>query len=87
MKVEKFILIAEYVGYVSPLIHWVEDTHGKYDKIKAKVLEKEANRIYKEMMEEYSEKEIQMCYDYMSTIIELPTKNTNNYDNYADLPF
>lgn len=61
-----FLLYAEYLGYVSPLIEWAEDwcyDAKKTENWKKNVIRCEANHIFKKVMEEYTTKELRGYYD------------------------
>lgn len=60
-----FVLFAEFLGYVSPLIDWAEDIcDGKnVPEFKKKIVYLDADYLFKEMQKEYTIEEIRKWYD------------------------
>ena len=61
-----FLLYAEYLGYVSPLIEWAEEwcyDPKKFENWKKNIVICDAKHIFKKVKEEYSLSEIKDWYD------------------------
>jgi len=83
-----FIVFAEFLGYVSPLVEWAENyCKGKsIENFKMKVLLIEADAVLNKMLEEYDAEKIKEWWDryypYLEEYDEIITKAEK-----SDLPF
>lgn len=80
-----FVLFAEFLGYVSPLIDWAEDICDckNVPEFKKKIVYLDADYLFKEMQKEYTIEEIRKWYDefYPVALKEYADKMK------SDLPF
>ena len=90
VRIPIFILFAEYLGYVSPLVEWADEwckkETTKFPEFKKKILTAEAKHIFDKMVKELELSEIRQWYD---DLYELTVKECE--DNLKakgdDLPF
>lgn len=80
-----FILFAEFLGYVSPLIDWAEDICDGKDvpEFKKRIVYLDAESIFKEMQKDYTIDEIRKWYDEFYPVV------LKDYDDKmkSNLPF
>lgn len=80
---QMFILLAEYLGYVSPLVEWAEEwfnnKDGKFPEYKKHILRIEAKNLYYEMTNDDVLDDAKNWYDKLKDLI-FPI-------NDDDLPF
>lgn len=76
-----FVLFAEFLGYVSPLIDWAEEIceGKKVDEYKVKIIELDADFIFAKMQEAYSLEEIKKWYeDFYPLVLQDYENKLNN---------
>ena len=66
-----FVLFAEFIGYESPFVTWAEDIcEGVVtEDFKKKLIERDAEYIFKKMCEEYTTEEIRNWYGEFYDVI------------------
>lgn len=66
-----FVLFAEFLGYESPFTQWAEDicNNKDYEDFQIKLVERDADYIFRKMQEEYTLEEIRGWYDEFYSVI------------------
>ena len=90
IRIPIFILFAEYLGYVSPLVEWAEEwckkETSKFPNFKKKILATEAKHIFDKMVSELELKEIRQWYDDLYELTDKDCEDNLKAKN-DDLPF
>jgi hypothetical protein len=75
-----FILFAEFVGYESPFIEWAEQLGNgeKLEEFQIKLIERDADYIFKEMLKEFEENDIkEWFYEFYEILLKDYDVNIN----------
>lgn len=86
-----FLAFAEFLGYVTPLIDWVdaackgENTSQPYQR---KFLAIEAQEVYRRLQADYTQSELRQWYkEFYESLLYKYEAQLNAYDEFDQLPF